>query len=596
MKGQPIPTRPADPFPAIPGHWDNDPTAQLRVLREEVARQLDFPSAQTSVFMAAARSALERLPADFFPTERAMALIDISRFYYLGVQSELATEAAQEAVRAAVVGGHRVLESRARARHAISLRETYDFFSSIGELTRALEIAREEGDSEWEAKVLNSLGNSYSDAGLQLEALSIFEQIASFFEKNGDRVSAWMALDNAALAALRLGDIQRGTALAEKAKAVWPGEARTANEKLWVVQGALTKCQLLLEAERVEEAVACAHSAHAVSASSGLAQAETLAAIAEAITTFSAGSAGIDAIDRVIARARAESPSQYWSALDAAIRILERAGQFDRALALQRDLIALNKEQKFEAVRRAMGRPSPEEADGAAKLVQLGTAVDRKVTDLVNTAITQALRAGHDHARIFRVSRLAELFTASVGSSPARLQSIALAAKLIDIGMMVIPDDLLNKPRRLSDSERRIVEEHAKFGAEVLVRARLAMLEPCIPVVKFHHERWDGTGAWALKDNGIPVDARVVALCDSFDALTHERPWRSAFSVPTALRMIGENAGSQFDPSLSERFIAWVQNEFWKVDDFEAHLAAEASENGYVKMRDRIQRLIRTAP
>jgi hypothetical protein len=60
--------------------------------------------------------------------------------------------------------------------------------------------------------------------------------------------------------------------------------------------------------------------------------------------------------------------------------------------------------------------------------------------------------------------------------------------------------------------------------------------------------------------------------------------------------MIGQNAGSQFDPGLSERFIAWVQQEFWKVDDFELHLAAEASENSYVRMREGIRRLIPTRP
>lgn len=596
MTSQSSSTVPAEEPSAAPERWETDPTTQLRALREEVSRQLNFPSAHTRAFMAAAFEALERLPAEYFPRERAQALIDISRFYYLDGDVKQALRTASEAVRSAVLGGHRGLESRARSRHAISLRSTYDFVASMSEMALALEIAREQMDAEWEAKVLNNLGNSYSDAGLYTEAIAIFQQVAAFFESTKDYVAAWMAFDNAALAALRLGDVQRGVIFAEKAKATWSGEALTSNERLWVVQGAITNCQLLIEADRVEEAGACARAARAMANLSGLGGAISLAEIAEAICAFSAGVAGTDAIDRVIAMARDDSPNLYWCALDAAIRTYERAGRLDEALTLQRRLLAFNREHKFEEVRRTWGRPSLEESEAAAKLAYLGKAVDRRVGDLINMAVTQALRAGHDHARIFRVSRLAELFTTSEAWPQERVYLVALAAKMIDVGMMVIPNDLLTKAQKLSDGERKVVEEHCKFGAEVLASARLALLEPCAPIVRFHHERWDGTGPCMLKGESIPLEARTVALCDCFDALTHARPWREALSVPAALRTIGEEVGSCFDPSLSKRFIAWVQTEFWKADDFEAYLSAEALENGYVRTRERIQHLIRTAP
>lgn len=586
---------PAEEASTAPEPWEEDPTTQLRALREEVSRQLNFPSAQTRAFMAAAFEALERLPAEYFPPERAQALIDISRFHYLDGDVNQALRTASEAVRSAVLGGHRGLESRARSRHAISLRSTHDFVASMNEMALALEIAREQNDAEWEAKVLNNLGNSYCDAGLYTEAIAIFQQVEAFFESTKDHVSTWMALDNAALAALRLGDVGRGVFFVEKAKTVWSGDALTANETLWVVQGAITNCQLLIQADRVEEAVACARGAREMAALSGLGLADKLAAIAEAISAFSAGVAGTDAINRVIAMARDDSPNLYWCALDAAIRTYERAGRLDDALTLQRRLLAFNREHKFEEVRRTWGRPSLEESEAAAKLASLGKAVDRRVGDLINMAITQALRAGHDHARIFRVSRLAELFTRSEAWPQERIHLVALAAKLIDVGMMVIPNDLLTKSQKLSDGERKVVEEHCKFGAEVLASARLALLEPCASIVRFHHERWDGTGPCMLKGESIPLEARIVALCDSFDALAHKRPWREALSVATALRTIGDGAGSCFDPSLSKRFVAWVQTEFWKADDFEAHLSVEALENGYVRTRERIQHLIRIA-
>lgn len=573
--------------------WDADPSEQLRALRDEVMRQRDFPAAQTHAYMVSALAALERLPPGFFPPERVETLIHISRFYYLDGEMEQTIHTAEVSVRAAVHGGHRILEAQARARYAIGLRSKYDFVGSMTELARALEIAHEEGDAELEAKILNSLGNTYSDAGLQSEALSMFEQAAAYFEANGDLLSAWMALDNAALAALRQGDIHRGTALASRAKSAWSGEARTANERLWVVQGALTNCQLLIQADRAEEAANLARAAKVVGA--GLEGAKTLVALAEAIAAFSSGAAGSDAIDRVITHSRDRTPNEYWVVLDAAIRTYERAGEYDEALGLQRELVTFNKKQKFDEVRRGLGRSSPEEAGGAAKLAQLQAAVDRKVTDLVNAAVNQSLRAGYDHARIFRVSRLSELFAESEGWLSERAQALALAAKLIDLGMIVIPNDLLAKPRTLSFGERKLVEEHARFGAELLLHSRLALLDPCVPIVRFHHERWDGSGPVGQKGNDIPIEARVVALCDSFDALTHDRPWRRALSRTVATRMIGEEAGTHFDPELAGRFIAWVQTETPKVDDFEAYLAAEAMENDYVKTRTRIEQLVRTA-
>jgi putative two-component system response regulator len=91
------------------------------------------------------------------------------------------------------------------------------------------------------------------------------------------------------------------------------------------------------------------------------------------------------------------------------------------------------------------------------------------------------------------------------------------------------------------------------------------------------------------------VEARVIALCDSFDALTHTRPWRTAFTVQAALQMVRKDAGKRFDPSLSERFIAWLEEERLKVGDLDSHFGAEALENDYVRTNMRIDRLVRSA-
>ena len=159
---------------------------------------------------------------------------------------------------------------------------------------------------------LTILATGYVHVGLCAEAQEIFERIAEYFLTVDDRVSAWMALDNAAISALKVGDIQRGIALADKASETWFGEAQTTHELLWVVQGMQTYCELLLEAGRIEEAVACAHTTRVVATLSNSARAESLAAMACAIAEFAASSAGSE-LDRPGCRAgNARLSSRTW--------------------------------------------------------------------------------------------------------------------------------------------------------------------------------------------------------------------------------------------------------------------------------------------
>ena len=158
-----------------------------------------------------------------------------------------------------------------------------------------------------------------------------------------------------------------------------------------------------------------------------------------------------------------------------------------------------------------------------------------------------------------------------------------------------IPSELLTKRRDPSDAERRIVDEHAKFGADLLAQARLELLQACVPIVRYQHERWDGGGPEGLAGEDVPVEARVVALCDAFDSLTHERPWRSSQSPHLALQTMEKDAGTHFDPQLARRFVEWLREELVKANDFVDLLEAEASDHEYIQVRKRLSQLIREA-
>lgn len=579
---------------AIPLQWGEDPSAQLRALRDEVLKQKDSPTNTTAAFMAKACGVLDQLPSDWFPRERAETLTLISRFFYLDGQTQLSIESAAKAVEAAVLGQHGDLEMVARTRHGIALRTAFDFGSAIRELVHAIEIARQRGAAEQEAKSLNSLGNTYNDAGLNHEALALFERAASFFESNGDRLSTFMALDNAALAAMRLGDIGQATALVERATRNWSDEPRSADEKSWFVQGAVTRCQLLIQANRTDEALEHARRAQATAEGSGIGTAREFAALAEAISRFAAGTGGREAMDRIVDGA--DGPSSYWIALDAVIRTYESTGHFDEALAMQRRLLEFTRKQKTEEVRRLIGgAPSSEEIEGAARLTRYGREIQKQISRLLDIAINQSLRAGYDHARVFRLGRLAELFTSSLKWPSKRTEQIALAAKLVDIGNIAVSSELLMKHQRLSKGERSIVADHAKFGADLLANGKLELLRACAPIVRCHLERWDGGGPEGLAGEDIPVEARVVALCESFDSLTHERPWRRSQSPENALRTIEAGAGTHFDPQLARRFVEWLREERAKANDFVDLLDAEAFDNEYIQVRRRLSQLLSTA-
>ena len=545
--------------------------------------------------MAAAYDALVGLPTDFAPEERAEALLCIAKFYYLAAKNDLAVRVSEAGLELAILSSQRNVEGRARLSLATSLRNESDYFRSLQEFANTLELARADGDSTLEAKALNNLGNWYTDVGLSADALEIFERVAAYFESSGDKISAWMALDNAAHTALRSLDIERGINLAERAAEVWSDEATTSAQRLWVVQGMSVYSQLLVHANRVAEAVACARTALVVAELSGSEKARAVAELTHLVAAVAEGTKSTDALMDLVERNKKTSPTAYDVDLEVTIQALQRSGQVDTALAYQRELVALQRDRKFEAVRRGLGQASPKEAEGAERLAQLETAVDRALTNLTCAAVTQALRAGHDHARVFRVSRLAQLFAQAERWTEEQVRCLSLAGKLLDVGTMVLPDVLLGKASKLSAGECTIVDEHAAFGAELLARTQLAMLVPCIPIVRFHHERWDGTGPNSLAGEGIPAESRLVALCDVFDALTHSRPWRPAMTLHAALLTIESEAGTGFDPNLCRRFVRWASDTFRKISDLDNCVADETNENNFVRTQRRILQMTQTA-
>ena len=140
-------------------------------------------------------------------------------------------------------------------------------------------------------------------------------------------------------------------------------------------------------------------------------------------------------------------------------------------------------------------------------------------------------------------------------SDESSLRALEAAALLHDVGKIGIPEHILNKPGRLTPDEFEVMKHHVAIGTEIL--SGIAFPFPVVPIVKCHHENWDGTGYPAgVSGEEIPLGARILMVVDCFDALTSDRPYRRAMSVSEAFDILRARRGTMYDPRVVDTFIA----------------------------------------
>jgi putative two-component system response regulator len=155
-----------------------------------------------------------------------------------------------------------------------------------------------------------------------------------------------------------------------------------------------------------------------------------------------------------------------------------------------------------------------------------------------------------------RVSHSCRELAKAAGLDEQEMEMIYMASPLHDIGKIGVPDHILLKKGRLNDEEMVIMRKHVDYGVELLSNHPARLLQVACSIAQNHHEKWDGTGyPNALAGEAIPVDARIVAICDVYDALTSVRPYKDAWTVESAVGFLNEQAGSHFDPHLVRLFV-----------------------------------------
>ncbi len=156
---------------------------------------------------------------------------------------------------------------------------------------------------------------------------------------------------------------------------------------------------------------------------------------------------------------------------------------------------------------------------------------------------------------IIRMSQMAQHLARAAGLPEERCELILHAAPMHDIGKIGIPDHILLKPGKLDAEEWEIMKRHVQIGAEILSGHDSELMRLARTIALTHHERWDGKGyPRGLAGEEIPIEGRIVAIADVFDALTSERPYKRAWSAEEAVAEICRGAGNHFDPRLVAHF------------------------------------------
>lgn len=231
----------------------------------------------------------------------------------------------------------------------------------------------------------------------------------------------------------------------------------------------------------------------------------------------------------------------------------------------QRVLAVLELQNPVGPAGDAVAFTSEQEAVGQALAAQAGLALEhaldaeRADADQADALFVLACLPEYRDAdirwHVRRISGYSRVLARAAGLDPAAVRLIELASALHDVGKVGTPPEILFKPGKLTDEEFAITREHSAMGHQLLSGGVTPLMLKAAEVALSHHERWDGAGyPHGLAGVAIPLAARIVAVADVFDALTTRRIYKPAIGVEQSLRILGQESGKHFDPSLVDAF------------------------------------------
>jgi putative two-component system response regulator len=585
-----------------------------------VARVLDpeqvAPTPHTARVFARALDLIAVLTPGSEGPELAECLLSIAKYAYVSGHALKGLSAAERAVELIRRVGTRALLRKTLTIRGVLLADTGNLPMAIEAYAEALEIAVESNDAFAEAAVCNNLGGALIYAAQYEDAIACLERVTTLAQGHESlRAARAAALNNIALACLHLEDYPRGLRAAKQAVDLQDNPA-TASARLTRVLGETHYTRLLLEVDAPEAARQRCEIAKQIAHDSGLERAELYAGMAEGLCEVHSGmiDVGLSRLAKLLERARVLKGSLR-DVLIAMVKANELAGRTDVALVYLRELMMHTKDvqqenallhhrlhleqlERSQQKQKSEPAPSPDTLMAQREVKLRGKLAEQvahqelmksRIEMLERLAVTAELRDDTTGEHSYRVGRLSSLLAQEFGCDENTVFMVDLAARLHDIGKIGIPDGILLKAGRLNDAEMKLMQTHAMIGSEILAQSNVPHMKMAEEIARFHHEHWAGSGyPFGIGESAIPLAARITALADVFDALTHRRPYKEAWTVEAALTEIARLKGKQFDPELTDLFLALVPRLQREVGDLDGFLGQAARESRFIQARRKI--------
>ncbi len=592
-----------------------EPEFKLAISRlsSELKQRFSRGSPDSFEFVYNAVRALGRIRGFAHAEMRMACFWDSGAFLYSNGYDSQALECAVHLNHLAKQTGNKPWQRRAHTLHGIACAHMGDSGEAVLQYSRALELARETGDREGEALTLTNLGTSLNYSGLYREAIPCFLQVIALARQTPDSaISEAAAMCNLAQSYLGLGEHRDGfqTICMCLERSVEPSDAFSA---LGRVVREFTFVQLALELGKLEAARKHSQACQRYAQRSGTKRSMFVAGVSWGLCEIHGGdvSKGLALLEEALTDSGEPGTAEHAAALKALVAGYDHASRPEQALdrlklllkdireSRERGLLALiSVQSELRALLPVVSENTDLQTFTAREAhlrVQVAEreVINSRIEMLERFAVTSDLKEEESGEHGYRVGRLASLFALDLKWSNESCLAIDLAARLHDIGKIAVPDRILLNSEELRDAERHFMSAHAVIGAELLAKSNIPQLRMAEEIARFHHEWWNGQGYPSkLSGKRIPIHARIVALADVFDALTHGRPFSKPWPMDRAIEEIRSRKGTHFDPDLTERFIVLIERLRVEHDDIDEYLGRAGRSSPFLQARNKIRLML----
>lgn len=582
-------------------------------LAQEVKHRLAGGSPDSKEFICSSVRAMARIKGAIHLESRMSCLIDACYFLFANGFNADAVETSRYLEVIARQSSDDTWIRKVETTVGIVHSHSGNIAESLIRFSTALSLARKLDDRSGEIAVLVNLGTALNYAALYREAIPCLLRAAALAESNLN-TSPYLphALCNLAQSHLHLGEYAQGfTAISQSLhKSIEPtdslgGLSRTARE--------FTMVQLALEVGEIGVAEHHARQCRSYAVRARSRRASFMANVAEGLCQIRTGDVrtGVATLEDCLTNSGADGTPERMEALIALAKAYDDTGRPERGLKCVRQLLKGTTETRKASIAALFSANAKTEASTifASEVNDLAALREReaqlklRVAEresatsqfeiLARLAVAADLREESSGEHGFRVGKLAGLLASSIGWNVEQCELLEVATRLHDIGKLAVPERILLNSEELQAAERHLVFSHCAIGAELLTQSGVPLLRIAEVIARCHHEWWDGTGYPSkLTGRKIPIEARIVALADVFDALTHGRPFAAPWPYERAVEYIQHKKGSQFDPELTESFLKLVGRLEAEHKDLDRYLGQAGKDSALLQARNRIRALI----